>query len=62
MKLCNKDCYTKGRGCVVSKDGRCSLMFTKDGEIPTYTIKVWQRELVKQKIKDVKFARQKKQI
>lgn len=24
---CNPECYTKGRGCVISKDNRCALLF-----------------------------------
>lgn len=27
MSVCNKDCYTKGRGCVISPDNRCYIMF-----------------------------------
>lgn len=27
---CNPECYTKGRGCVVSKQGRCALLFDEN--------------------------------
>lgn len=27
---CNPECYTKGRGCVISKQGRCALLFDEE--------------------------------
>ena len=27
---CNPECYTKGRGCVISNQGRCALLFDEE--------------------------------
>ena len=29
---CHPDCYTKGRGCLISNDGKCTFIFAKYGE------------------------------
>lgn len=29
---CHPLCYTKGRGCIISNDGRCTYLFAKQGE------------------------------
>lgn len=34
---CHPECYTKGRGCVVSSDGKCLIEFAREGE-PKYTV------------------------
>lgn len=31
MSACHKDCYTKGRGCVISGDGTCPYVFAMHG-------------------------------
>lgn len=44
---CNPECYTKGRGCVVSNQGRCALLFEYKPKIMVKSFQEAFDELVK---------------
>lgn len=55
---CGEECYTKGRGCVLSQDGRCMHLFSHDVEKPQ-TIKSFTADYMKTKTDERKAAKSK---
>lgn len=37
FKQCDPNCYIKGKGCALSLDGRCLILFARKGG-PVYTL------------------------
>ena len=60
---CHPECYTKGRGCIMSQDGQCVVVF---GQQRNYVVKDYQKDLIDfmrgKKVGNIKYDRIKKPL